>query len=72
MSSSGDVVTVDDSFADHLLSLGVAVELKISQPVKREPVEIEKKTLGLVSQPAPVLPVPTVKRRGRPPKVLSL
>ena len=68
MKGAGDVVTVEDDFAAHLLSLGVAVELKIDPPIKREPVQIEKKTLSPVSPPAQASPAPTVKRRGRPPK----
>lgn len=68
MKGAGDVVQVDDDFAEHLLSLGVAIELKINAPTSREPVPIEKKTPGPASPPGQASPEPIVKRRGRPPK----
>lgn len=65
MKGAGDVVSVDDAFADHLLSIGVALELKVQPVANREPVVLEKKTPGPASPPAPASPEPTVKRRGR-------
>ena len=69
MKGAGDVVTVDDDFADHLISLGVAIELKIDPPVSRDPVRIEKKTPLPASPQAPALPEPIVRKRGRPRKL---
>ncbi len=66
MKGAGDIVHVDSDFADHLLSLGVAVEIKVNAPVAREPIEIEKKTPMPASPPAQVLPGPIVRKRGRP------
>lgn len=68
MKGAGDVVTVDDDFAEHLLSLNVAVELKVDPPIKREPVQIEKKTPSPVSPQEQASPERIAKRRGRPPK----
>lgn len=66
MKGAGDVVTVDDDFSQHLLSLGVAVELKVDPPVVRESVPIEKKAPMDALPPDPALPEPIVKKRGRP------
>jgi len=68
MKGAGDVVQVDSAFADHLLSLGVAVEIKVDAPIQREPMQTEKKTLTESSPPGLASPERIVKKRGRPAK----
>jgi len=71
MKGAGDIVQVDDAFADHLLSLGVAVELKVNPPVARETVRIEKKAPTPASPPAPASPAAIATKPGKKPKSSS-